>query len=31
MPEGPEIKRAADKIAAALIQHPVKREFDARK
>jgi endonuclease VIII len=24
MPEGPEIKRAADKIATALVQHPVK-------
>jgi endonuclease VIII len=29
MPEGPEIKRAADKIAAALVQHPVKEVWFA--
>jgi endonuclease VIII len=29
MPEGPEIKRAADKIAAALLSHPVKEVWFA--
>lgn len=29
MPEGPEIKRAADKIAAALIHHPAKEVWFA--
>ncbi len=29
MPEGPEIKRAADKIAAALVHHPVKEVWFA--
>jgi endonuclease VIII len=29
MPEGPEIKRAADKIAASLVHHPVKEVWFA--